>query len=71
MSCFDSEMAPKGSHLEHSSQLVELCWRAVKSFRDGDKKVPRGRTLKGMPQATLCCHRNSHHLTLLAPWGQG
>lgn len=53
MSCFDSDMAPKGSHLEHSSQLVELCWRAVKSFRDGDEKVPRGRTLKGMVHTSL------------------
>lgn len=42
---------PVRAHIWNSSQLVELCWRAVKSFRGGDEKVPRGRTLEGMAQA--------------------
>lgn len=53
MSCFESEMSPKGSYLEHSSQLVALCWRTVKPFRGGASKVPGGRFLKGLAQATL------------------
>lgn len=70
MSCFDSEMSPKGSHLEQFP-AGGICWRAVNSFGGGDEKVLRGRTLKGMAQATLCYHKNSQYLTLLAPWGQG